>query len=134
MYSGIAHLDLLAYFNAGPGADARTELQATKTLTHSNMLVKTSQHSHRVNNSADGKHTAYTLRLPLVNPKRSAAAIVGGDGIETELAEEREYIQIKLETADISQVEETFWQQLVALMDWDHSGSLEREVSELLEL
>jgi hypothetical protein len=126
--AGVAHLDLLKYFDAGPGADARTNLQATQTLLSSRMLVKTSEHAHRGCASEDGKHTVYTLRLPLANPKRSAAAIVGGDGIATEAPSEEEFLQIRLETADIGQVEETFWQQLVALMDWDHSGSLEKEV------
>lgn len=126
--AGFAHLDLLKYFETGLGPDARTLLQANETLTHSRMLVKTSEHAQRANASDDGKHMVYTLRLPLQHPKRTAAAIVGGDGVATEEADQKEFIQIKLETADVSQVEETFWQQLVALMDWDHSGTLEKEV------
>jgi hypothetical protein len=122
--AGVAHLDLMQYFEASPRENTGMELTANPTLAHSALLMRTSAHI-RDGGVAGRMHTAYTLRLPLVDPKCSAADIVNGDAAPA-VAGESEYVQVKLEAADISQVEEAFWHQLVALVDWDHSGTLDK--------
>jgi hypothetical protein len=122
--AGVAHLDLLKYFNTVTHADADMELRASEALAESSLLMRTSETPLPACSAAGKSHRAYTLQLPLVNSKRSAADIVADTEAEDVNDEEQEYIQIRLEPADVGQVEESFWTQLVALSDWDHTGVL----------
>lgn len=112
------------------------ELSACPTLTHSSLLMHTSEHVLG-EGVTQRTHTAYTLRLPLADAERSAGSIAQSASDSqraNELTEqngaaeeEPEYLDVCLEAADISQVEQTFWERLVALVDWDHSGTLDRD-------
>jgi hypothetical protein len=87
--------------------------------------------SHTLRPHGIKRQTAYTLRLPLQSPKTASAAILTAADKDLREAEENgneEYIEIIVEPADMSQIEESFWNQLVALVDWDSSGTLDKEV------
>ena len=129
-HAGIAHLDLLHYFQALPSSSpssSEVQLQAAPALRSSLLLHKTSANPGIDDAAgAQASHTAYTLRLPVHNPRSEARAIC--EGTEEPAGAGPAYIQIRLEAADVTQVEHTFWRQLVALVDWDQSGNLSKEV------
>lgn len=130
--TGVAHIDLLQYFDTQTTNDHQARLVSTQRLNESSMLVATKP-SDTVTRSKSGHEqqgTAYSLRLPLTSPKASSSDILNGLASEPKqaLAEGGEYIEIQVEPADVSQIEETFWQQLVALVDYDSSGTLDKDV------
>ena len=102
-------------------------LDATQTLTESGMLVGSKMHTTK-GEPAD----TYTLRLPLHFMKAAAVGLAEMSSVEGSVddddEESGEYIQIQVQTANVKQVEETFWRQLVELVDWDNSGTLDEEV------
>lgn len=126
--AGVAIIDILQYFE--PSVDSqsqRTRLDATQTLTESGILVATAHET------ASGRKEpgVFTLRLPLLSAKAAAAEIASAAASSAGIDEdddEMEYIQIRVQPANVEQVEETFWQQLVSLVDWDNSGALSKPV------
>ena len=130
--AGVAHIDLLQYFDTQTTNDNQARLVSTQRLNESSMLVSTKP-SETVTRSESGHEqqaTAYSLRLPLASPKASSSDILNGLASEphAQFVAGSEYIEIQVEPADVSQIEETFWQQLVALVDYDSSGTLDKDV------
>jgi hypothetical protein len=122
----VARIDLLQYFE--PSVDPHTHTQLASTLAESRMLVSSAKVPSTGKQAQ--QQMIFTLRLPLTAPKGSAADIVNDtEALIEQVDKDREYIEIQVEPASIEQVEETFWKQLVALVDWDNSGSLDEAVS-----
>lgn len=130
--AGVAHIDLLQLFTSHkPQGDSEGVFSATQKLEDSNLLV--SKHlSTTLRPHAVRRQNAYTLRLPLECPKTASTSILAGMDPEPPRPDsdgKKEYIEIIVEPADMSQIEESFWAKLVALVDWDSSGTLDKEVS-----